>query len=156
MQFHTNTTCAQLLIDHPTNILYTVEMKDAVAIVLKRGEEYLLIKRAKHGTAEDYWCPITGAVEHGETQSQAVKREAEEELGIVVEPMDKVWECLTDDEEYVLHWWHALLVEDRFVVNDDEVKEYRWLTCDQMQGLGKMFDADRTFFRDIAQGLPDS
>lgn len=138
------------------NIPYTIGMKDAVAVVLKRGEKYLLIKRAKHGTAEDYWCPVTGAVEDGETQGQAVKREAEEELGIIVEPLDKVWECLTDDEEYILHWWHALLVRDSVIVNDNEVKEYRWLTYEQMQDLEKMFDADRTFFRDIAQGLPDS
>ena len=73
-----------------------------------------------------------------------------------MEPLDKVWECLTDDEEYVLHWWHALLVRDSVIVNDNEVKEYRWLTYEQMQDLEKMFDADRTFFRDIAQGLPDS
>lgn len=127
-----------------------------MAVVLKRGDKYLLIKRAKQGAAEDYWCPVTGAVEEGETQGQAVKREAQEELGIIVEPMDKVWECLTDDEKYMLHWWHALLVQDRFVVNDDEVKEYRWLTFEQMQGLEKMFDADRSFFREIAHGLPDS
>ena len=131
-------------------------MKDAVAVVLKRGEKYLLIRRAKHGTAEDYWCPITGAVEDGETQAQAVTREAKEELGITVRPMQKVWECLTDDKEYVLHWWHARLEADTVVLNPDEVKEYRWLTYEEMKGLDKMFKADRTFFKDLAPNLENS
>jgi 8-oxo-dGTP pyrophosphatase MutT (NUDIX family) len=131
-------------------------VKDAVAVVLKKGEKYLLIRRAKPGTALDYWCPITGAVENGETQAQAVVREAEEELGLVVEPMQKVWECPTDDREYTLHWWHARLLSQDIRVNPDEVKEYRWLTYAQMQGHDKMFEADRIFFREIAGDLPDS
>ncbi|UCG31152.1 MAG: NUDIX domain-containing protein [candidate division WOR-3 bacterium] len=131
-------------------------MKDAVAVVLKRGDEYLLIKRAKHGVAEDFWCPITGAVEDGETHAQAVIREANEEMGIIVEPLRKVWECPTNDREYLLHWWHAKIIRDDIAVNPDEVKEYCWLTYDQMQNLPKMFDADRIFFRDVAGELPDS
>jgi 8-oxo-dGTP pyrophosphatase MutT (NUDIX family) len=131
-------------------------MKDAVAVVLKRGEKYLLIRRAKHGTAEDYWCPITGAVEYGETQAQAVIREAKEELGITVCPVHKVWECLTDDREYILHWWHVLLEDDTVTVNPDEVKEYKWLTYEEMQNFENMFGADRTFFKSIAPGLADS
>jgi 8-oxo-dGTP pyrophosphatase MutT (NUDIX family) len=131
-------------------------MKDAVAVVLKRGDRYLLIKRAKHGTAEDYWCPITGAVEDGETHAQAVKREAEEEMGIIVEPISKVWECLTDDKEYLLHWWHVEVIKDEITLNPAEVKEYGWFTFAQMDNLPKMFDADRVFFATIARDLPDS
>ncbi|MGD8978657.1 MAG: NUDIX hydrolase [candidate division WOR-3 bacterium] len=131
-------------------------MKDAVAVVLKRGEKYLLIRRAKHGTAEDYWCPVTGAVEQGETQAQAVAREALEELAVKVEPREKVWECMTEDGEYLLHWWHSSLEEDTVRVNPDEVKEYRWLTYAEMLKLDKMFDADRRFFRVIAPQLQDS
>ncbi len=131
-------------------------MKDAVAVVLKRGDKYLLIRRAKHGTAEDYWCPVTGAVEEGESQAQAVAREAGEELGIKVAPVKKVWECLTDDQQYLLHWWHATLKDDAITANPDEVKEYCWLTYGEMLQLQKMFDADRRFFREIAPHLTDS
>ena len=116
----------------------------------------MLIRRAKHGAAEDYWCPITGAVEDGETHAEAVKREAEEEMGIIIEPISKVWECLTDDKEYVLHWWHAKVIQDEIVPNPAEVKEYGWFTYDQMENLPKTFDADRIFFKDIARDLPDS
>ena len=131
-------------------------MKDAVAVVLKKGEKYLLIKRAKHGTAEDYWCPITGAVEDGENQAEAVTREAREELGLEVSPIKKVWECLTDDKEYLLHWWHAKLVRDEITANPAEVKEYGWFTAAQMDNLTQMFDADRVFFEQVAPDLPES
>jgi 8-oxo-dGTP diphosphatase len=131
-------------------------MKDAVAVVLKRGEKYLLIRRAKRGRAEDFWCPVTGAVERGETQEQAVEREAREELGIKVRPLQKVWECLTDDNNYLLHWWHSFLEDDTIAINQDEVKEYRWVTYREMLRLDKMFDADRKFFRNIAPHLAES
>lgn len=131
-------------------------MKDAVAVVLKRGDKYLLIKRAKHGKAEDFWCPVTGAVEQGETHAQAVIREAKEEMGIVVEPLRKVWECPTNDGEYLLHWWHAKIICDEISADPNEVKEFRWLTYEQMEKIPKMFDADRSFFKTIAGQLPDS
>jgi len=131
-------------------------MKDAVAVVLKKGDKYLLIKRAKHGKAEDFWCPITGAVEDGETHAQAVIREAREEMGITVEPLRKVWECPTNDGEYLLHWWHVRLGSAEISADPKEVKEYRWLSPYEMHELPKMFDADRNFFENIAGELPDS
>ncbi|MBE0432468.1 NUDIX hydrolase [candidate division WOR-3 bacterium] len=131
-------------------------MKDAVAVVIKKGNKYLLIRRAKQGRAEDYWCPVTGAVEEGEAQEQAVAREAKEEMGIDVEPVSKVWECLTDDKEYLLHWWHAKLVSAEVDPDPAEVKESGWFTITQMDNLNQMFDADRIFFEQVAPALPDS
>lgn len=122
-------------------------MKQAVAIVIQAGDKFLLIKRAKKGMAEDYWCPITGAIEGDETQEQAVVREAKEEMGITVIPIEKVWECYTEDHEYLLHWWSAKVVDDRITVNPDEVKEYKWVSYEQMKTLGKMFTADLDFFK---------
>ena len=128
-------------------------MKDAVAIVIKKNEKFLLIKRAKKGFAEDYWCPITGAVERGETQEQAVIREAREEMGMVVEPIYKVWECFTDDKQYLLHWWWVKLVNDEIKIKPEEVKDYQWLNVEEMQKIGKMFKADLKFFKEIAIDL---
>jgi 8-oxo-dGTP pyrophosphatase MutT (NUDIX family) len=130
-------------------------MKDAIAVVIKRNEKYLLIKRAKKGFAEDYWCPITGEVEKGETQKHAVIREAKEEMGLEVEPVRKVWECPTADGQYILHWWEARMIEENVKVNSDEVKESKWVDVDEMQNIGKMFNADIKFFKDIAKDLSE-
>lgn len=131
-------------------------MKDAVAVVIKKGTTYLLIRRAKKGHAEDYWCPVTGAVEPGETQMQAVMREAREEIGIAVEPAKKVWECPTDDRQYLLHWWFVRTHDQDLISNQDEVKEYRWMTVKDMGDVEKMFEPDRRFFTTIGVTLPDS
>lgn len=130
-------------------------MKDAVAVVVKKGGRFLLIKRAKKNEAEDYWCPITGAVEQGETQEEAVVREAKEEMNIVVHPIKKVWECLTDDKRYLLHWWYVESTAEGIVPNPGEVKEYSWFTWEEMQKIDKMFDADLHFFREIGARLTD-
>jgi len=126
-----------------------------VAVVIKRGDKFLLIKRGKKGEAEDYWCPITGAVEDGETQKEAVKREAREEMGITVKPIKKVWQCYTEDREYLLHWWFVRLVNDKIKVNADEVKTYCWANYAEMQEIEKMFRADLKFFKEVAPHLSD-
>lgn len=131
-------------------------MKDAVAVVVKKGDTFLLIKRAKKNEAEDYWCPITGVIEPGETQAQAVMREAREEMDIEVEPVNKVWECPTDNNEYLLHWWFVRMKDQHMNANPDEVKEYKWVTADHMDTLKKMFDPDRYFFKKIGATLPGS
>lgn len=126
-----------------------------MAVVIKRGDKFLLIKRGKKGEAEDYWCPITGAVEDGETQKEAVKREAREEMGITVKPIKKVWQCYTEDREYLLHWWFVRLVNDKIKVNADEVKTYCWANYAEMQEIEKMFRADLKFFKEVAPHLSD-
>ncbi len=131
-------------------------MKHAVAVVIKKNGRFLLIKRAKKGEAEDFWCPITGAVEDGETQEQAVVREASEEMGIRVEPIKKIWECLTHDGDYRLHWWQVDLMDEHITQNPEEVKEYTWATVSQMGDIEPMFEADLFFFRTIGVQLSDS
>jgi 8-oxo-dGTP pyrophosphatase MutT (NUDIX family) len=126
-------------------------MKQAVAIVIREADRFLLIKRAKRGEAEDYWCPITGAIEPGETQEQAVIREASEEMGVTVAPIEKIWECYTEDKQYVLHWWSVRLVDDRITMNPDEVKDYQWVSYEQMKYIEKMFTADLNFFEEASK-----
>jgi 8-oxo-dGTP diphosphatase len=131
-------------------------MKQAVAVVIKNNDKFLLIKRAKKGEAEDYWCPITGAVEPDESQEQAVIREAGEEMGITVEPIEKVWECYTEDKQYLLHWWSAKLIDDRITINPEEVKDYKWVDHEQMKNIGKMFKADLNFFKEASKHSSES
>jgi 8-oxo-dGTP pyrophosphatase MutT (NUDIX family) len=59
-----------------------------VLIVVRRGEEYLVVHRSPENDA--YWHLIAGGVEDGETFADAAVRELQEETGLTaaVEPLD--------------------------------------------------------------------
>ncbi|WP_100643098.1 8-oxo-dGTP diphosphatase MutT [Alteromonas facilis] len=58
---------------------------DVAVGVIVNGTEVLLAKRPKHLHQGDKWEFPGGKFESGETLHQAIKRELDEELGIVVE-----------------------------------------------------------------------
>jgi 8-oxo-dGTP pyrophosphatase MutT (NUDIX family) len=74
------------------------------------GVEYLLLKTTPE--REDFWQPVTGGLEEGETTSEALKREVSEETGIknIVRVIENV-----DYNEYP---------DAHFVKGFDFIKEY--------------------------------
>jgi len=124
----------------------------AVVAVLRRGDRLLAIKRAPGVILPGYWTPPSGRVEPGETHEQALVREVEEELGVKVTPIAKVWECPTDDGEFQLHWWTADIEPDELLrLDPTEVEDARWVTCNEFLELAPTFSGDRDF---IAHVLP--
>lgn len=60
----------------------------SVIIILKRDKEYFLFKRKNTGWADgDYTVP-SGHVDTGETPQEAAIREAQEEVGVSIQPED--------------------------------------------------------------------
>jgi mutator protein MutT len=57
-----------------------------VHVLLVRGEEVLLGRRARTGYADGLWHLPSGHLEAGESVAQAAVREAREEVGVVIEP----------------------------------------------------------------------
>lgn len=103
-----------------------------------------------------YWCPPSGRVEPGETQEQAVVREIEEELGVAVRPVAKVWQCPADDRDFTLHWWIADVDDLEFRPRASEVADVRWVTPSEFLELEPTFEGDRHFFREIVPRLGTS
>ena len=127
--------------------------KQAVVVVLRDGDRVLVIRRGPEVSRSGYWTPPAGRIEAGETQAEAVAREAKEELGFDVRPRAKVWECPTDDGRYTLHWWTADIVGGGLAPDAGEVSEVRWVTADEFQRLAPVFDDDRRFFREVLPRL---
>lgn len=63
-------------------------MVPSAYIVLKKGNQILLVRRQNTGFADGKLCPPVGHVEEGESFTQAAIREAKEEVGVVIAPDD--------------------------------------------------------------------
>jgi 8-oxo-dGTP pyrophosphatase MutT (NUDIX family) len=125
---------------------------DAIVAILERQGRYLLGKRSPwKPVAPGYWCPISGRVEPGEAQPDAVEREVLEEVGLRVRALRKVGQCDTHDGSAVLHWWLAELLDDAPArLMNDEHTELRWLTPEELGALTPVFEEDIAILLDAA------
>ncbi len=124
--------------------------RDVVSAVLERDGRFLLGKRSPHKGAGGYWCPITGGVEAGEAQAEAIVREVREETGLVVRAVAKVAECDTHDGRCVMHWWRVLSLYDAPArLENDEHTELAWVTLEEMKRLSPMFPEDVAIFERV-------
>lgn len=62
----------------------------AAYVVLRRGDEVLLLLRANTGYMDGYWAVPAGHVEKDESVLEAAVREAREEAGVEIDPADLV------------------------------------------------------------------
>lgn len=108
----------------------------ALASVYRKRDddiEFLIIKRVPHDG--DFWQPVTGGIEPGETPKQAATREVSEEVGIYnflhvsEEIMRSEW--ITDDGRHGTDILHAVEVHvDSEVTLSEEHEDYMWLSLE--------------------------
>lgn len=115
-----------------------------VAAIIERDGRVLFGKRSPHRlTAPGYWCPVSGRIEAGESQAEAVVREVREEVGLEVRALEKVGECETHDGRALIHWWRAAPVDEAPAqLLGDEHSELCWVTAEEMRALEPVFLED--------------
>jgi 8-oxo-dGTP diphosphatase len=128
-------------------------MKEAIVAIIRRAGRMLVIQRGPAAMLSGYWSPPSGRIEPGETQAEAVVREMREELGLAVRPLAKVWECLTDDGSYRLHWWTVDEDGSALQLEPGEVGAAAWVTASEFLKLEPIFQGEREFFRDVLPTL---
>jgi 8-oxo-dGTP diphosphatase len=126
---------------------------DAVVAVLVDARRVLVIRRGPAVLNPGYWALPSGRVEPGESQPAALVREAREELGLVVTPVRKIWECDTDDGAFRLHWWLAEVAGGELAPDPGEVAEARWLPPAEFKRLAPTFAGDHEFFDQVLPAL---
>jgi 8-oxo-dGTP diphosphatase len=117
---------------------------DVVVAILTRHGHFLMGKRSPHRpAAPNYWCPVSGRVEPGEAQADAVEREVREETGLRVRALRKVDECDTHDGWAVMHWWLTEALDDAPAqLANDEHTELRWVSREELLLLAPSFHED--------------
>jgi 8-oxo-dGTP pyrophosphatase MutT (NUDIX family) len=112
-------------------------------IVIKNEDRYLLGKRSDlKAKAPGFWCPISGHIEDGESEIEAVIREAEEELGVSVTPRYKLKSTLTHDKTVILHWWLTDIISGVPHLNNGENSQLGWFSPSELRVLKPSFEED--------------
>ncbi len=107
--------------------------KRGVVGVIFREQRLLIIRRSMTVTAPGKLCLPGGTIEEGESESETLVREMQEELAIDVEPVRLCWRSVTPWGT-TLAWWLARLDHQITPVPfPDEVSEYFWMTTAELR-----------------------
>jgi len=127
-------------------------MKRVVAGLITQGDKLLVCQRTRHQTMPLKWEFPGGKIEEGEQPRDALRRELEEELGILAEIGDEVARV---QHEYP----NGGMVELRFFVvrkyvGEIENRIFRDMQWSVPEELPKydFLEADLTLVRDLAAG----
>lgn len=96
--------------------------------VLFRGPEMLMIRRAENVPKGGCWCFPGGHVEPGENARRAVIRELAEELGIHVQPRERIGAVRVLDSNHLLVVWKVAHLHGELRIAPKEIAEFRWVT----------------------------
>ena len=128
-----------------------IQRYGVVGVVVEEGR-YLLIRRSQTVLAPGRLCFPGGGIEPGETPTQALVREFQEELGVTVLPVRFDWESVTPWNVH-LQWWIAAVASNQTLTpNPDEVAEVLYLTLPEMLTHPDMLESNRPYLERLAAG----
>jgi 8-oxo-dGTP diphosphatase len=131
--------------------------RHAVVAIVERDERVLFVRRSSAArAAAGFWTPVSGGVEAGESEREAVAREVREEVALEVEADTKVATITTHDGRYLLHFWTCRLTGGEARVASPEVDELRWLSRDELRRLTPVFDDDVRIVLEAMCGAPSA
>lgn len=118
----------------------------AVAIIVEDAK-FLVIRRSAIVRAPNLLCFAGGTIEKGETPEQAIVRELQEELNLVANAVEHVWQSRTGWGT-LLEW---VLVERTSnaepIANPDEVAEWMWLSGQDLLQHPKLLPSVPAFYK---------
>lgn len=125
--------------------------RGAVAVVMREGR-MLVIRRARTVVAPLVYCFPGGGIEGNETEQEALVREFREEVGVAIQPIRRIWRCVTA-WKVELFWWLGELDPNAVpVANPQEVESIHWFMPEEMAALPDLLESNRDFLRLVERG----
>ena len=123
-----------------------IRKRGVVGVILDDQSRWLVIRRSEAVRAPGWYCFPGGAIEAGESQTEALIREMDEEIGARVRPIQSLYQSVTSWGVH-LTWWHAELLQpsDSLVANPAEVAEIQWLPPREIGGLDRLLESNHEF-----------
>jgi 8-oxo-dGTP pyrophosphatase MutT (NUDIX family) len=120
--------------------------------ILMRDARLLVIRRSQQVVAPLAYCFPGGGIEGQESESEALVREIQEELGVAIVPRRRVWSSVTPWGVH-LAWWQAdFLADCELCPNPAEVESIHWHTQAEMAALPGLLESNRLFLEALAAG----
>ena len=119
--------------------------RQGVVAVIIQGERFLVIRRSQHVRAPGMHCFPGGAIEAGESEPDALRRELQEELALAARPLRRIWQSVTP-WNVELAWWLAEIEPTSAPQpNPLEVETFHWLTAAEIRALPQLLASNLEF-----------
>ena len=103
-------------------------MTEVVAALIWDNDRFLACQRPAHKARGLLWEFVGGKVEVGETREDSLVRECQEELGIIVKPLDIFMEVIHDYPDLTVHLILYNAVISRGEIQLFEHVDARWVS----------------------------
>jgi 8-oxo-dGTP diphosphatase len=135
----------------PTKIPDDPGRRGVVGIVVEGGR-MLVIRRARSVVAPLVYCFPGGGIDGDESEEEALVREFREELGLTVQPIRRLWQCVTPWKVQLAWWLGELKPGETPVANPCEVESIHWLAPAELAAMPDLLVTNREFLELMARG----
>jgi len=128
------------------------DQRQAAIAVIVNEKKLLVIERSAVVRAPSKFCFPGGEVEKGEHVAEAVVREIQEEMGLIVKPIRQIWTSIAPST-CVLNWIHCRIASDSEPKpNQREVASWHWMTCEELAQHPEALSTNLEFLRACEAG----
>lgn len=128
--------------------------KGAAGVCINEQNQVLMVLQAGEDE-EAKWSVPSGGIEGDETFEECCVREMEEETGLQVEVISKIYDKIGSVEQYAityeLHYFQVKIVSGELTVQDPDelILEVAWKSLDELDTLPMSYPDDTAFLKKL-------